>query len=168
MSRPLLSATFNFSNPESHKPDPLWPTDIAHWSQFAYEQLQNLTAIWPTLFQTELGQPPAELTYPMGGQFVVSRDRVLAHPLSFYKVPNFSLPVCANRVSFPALPSGLEGDPCPEPLTYLWSTLFRYGRLHLGDPTTECTSCSIHRRQKLYLRAPEEEQSSIHRPTTRS
>jgi hypothetical protein len=42
--------------------------------------LQN----WKMLFQQELGDAPPLLTGPCCAEFMVSRERILRHPLSFY------------------------------------------------------------------------------------
>jgi hypothetical protein len=86
MSRPTQIHSFSFSDPESHKPNPKDDSNTAHWSQFAYDQLVNLASTWPQLFQEELGEPPEKLFTPSAGQFVVTRERILAHSHSFYEV----------------------------------------------------------------------------------
>ena len=46
---------------------------------------QAVTVAWKQLFSTELGALPDELYVNGGGQFMVRRERVLAHPRSFYQ-----------------------------------------------------------------------------------
>ena len=86
MSRPLKNSLFYFKNPEINKPDEGDTTETARWSQFAYEQNVNIRAHWPELFEDELGPIPYVLRSPNCGQFVVTRERVQAHPKAFWQV----------------------------------------------------------------------------------
>jgi hypothetical protein len=40
--------------------------------------------VWPQMYEEELGPPPPILAAPCCAEFMVSRDRILAHPKSFY------------------------------------------------------------------------------------
>eukprot|EP00884_Botryococcus_braunii_P021106 jgi/Botrbrau1/767/Bobra.0181s0023.2 len=44
----------------------------------------ELISVWPQLYEEELGPAPPILTAPCCAEFMVSRDRILAHPKSFY------------------------------------------------------------------------------------
>ena len=41
---------------------------------------------WKLLFERELGKAPSLLGGPCCAEFMVSRERILKHPLSFYKL----------------------------------------------------------------------------------
>ena len=43
-----------------------------------------LPQVWPEVYEAELGELPAELKAPCCAEFMVARERVLAHPRSFY------------------------------------------------------------------------------------
>lgn len=55
-------------------------TNMAEISYLYYYSLQ----VWPELFASELGEVPTDLSAPCCAEFIVNRDRVLAHPKSFY------------------------------------------------------------------------------------
>lgn len=86
ISRPQRNSTFFFREPQRQRPAPDDTSERAHWSEFAFQQNQHIPTAWPSLFEAELGSLPEELTSPCCGQFAVSRQRVLAHPKSFYQV----------------------------------------------------------------------------------
>eukprot|EP00884_Botryococcus_braunii_P021084 jgi/Botrbrau1/765/Bobra.0181s0022.2 len=44
----------------------------------------ELISVWPQMYEEELGPPPPILAAPCCAEFMVSRDRILAHPKSFY------------------------------------------------------------------------------------
>lgn len=41
--------------------------------------------VWPQAFQGELGKLPSEMKSPCCSTFMVARDRIMAHDISFYK-----------------------------------------------------------------------------------
>lgn len=85
LSRPQRMSTFYFGDPDKHKPSPGTDAELAHWMEFALQQNQVIKVAWPQLFKAELGPIPNELTSACCGQFVVTRERILSHPRSFYQ-----------------------------------------------------------------------------------
>ena len=49
------------------------------------DDLRHIRQAWPKIFQQELGDIPPQFTNHCCGQFVVSRERILAHPKQFYQ-----------------------------------------------------------------------------------
>lgn len=54
-------------------------------NDYYHQAAHGITMTWQQLLESELGPLPEELRVQGGGQFVVQRDRILAHPRSFYQ-----------------------------------------------------------------------------------
>ena len=62
---------------------------IIIWSSKLLDEVQNCKArlilqVWTDLYEAELGDLPSELQAPCCAEFIVSRERILAHSRDFY------------------------------------------------------------------------------------
>ena len=63
------------------------PLNADQWHTLVPQSLDyaHIRQAWPKIFQQELGDIPPQFTNHCCGQFVVSRERILAHPKQFYQ-----------------------------------------------------------------------------------
>ena len=54
-------------------------------NEYHHKVAYSMSLAWEQLFRHEMGPMPEEVHVQGGGQFVVSRDRVLMHSRSFYQ-----------------------------------------------------------------------------------
>ena len=87
-----------------------------HQEQTSYHKqaARAVTVAWKELFSQELGPLPAELYVNGGGQFMVRRERVLAHSRAFYQ---YCLTWLADSTTLSPWDKGMVFE-------YTWKTIF--------------------------------------------
>lgn len=84
-----------------------------------------LVQVWPEVFEAELGELPSDLKAPCCAEFMVSRDRVLAHSRDFYThLRDWIVDTELGRYR-----SGRVFE-------YMWHIIF--GEPHMIDAVSEC------------------------------
>eukprot|EP00884_Botryococcus_braunii_P008306 jgi/Botrbrau1/17477/Bobra.0054s0064.1 len=90
-----------------------------------WQDSTELHSVWPQLFQEELGDPPQLLYAPCCAEFMVSKERILLHPRSFYT----TLRDWIDEVE-------IDSYRCGRQFEYMWHYIF--GEPAVMEPKFEC------------------------------